>query len=66
MYLRGRGVPVNFIDAYMWFSIAKATPGRRAYQRASFYMERVEMGMTRAQIARAQSMAAAWAKAHGQ
>ena len=73
-YFSGKGVPTNYVEAYKWFALAKvqftrshnplrysATVWKRVASRALNILTR---RMPPAQIARAQSMAAAWEKAH--
>ena len=51
---QGRGVPQNFVEAYMWFSLAAAS----GHTEAPANRDRVEKKMTTDQIAEAQRRAA--------
>ena len=56
MYGLGKGVPVNYIDAYMWWSLAKA----QGHERAATSLDRIKKRMTPADISKAQALASEW------
>ena len=56
MYYKGWGVPKNYVLAYLWWSLAAA----RGHKVAAKNLKIVEKRMTRAQVAKAQAMAAKW------
>jgi TPR repeat protein len=63
-YQRGHGVRPDYVQAYKWYALAKAQPGFETPAAVSMTLENLMQHMSPAQIARAQSMAAAWEKAH--
>jgi TPR repeat protein len=56
MYAEGRGVPQDYVRAYMWFSLSAA----QGEQRAVKTLGMAERQMTPAQIAEAQRLARDW------
>ena len=56
MYANGQGVTRNYVCAYMWFSLATA----RGNTTAAKYIDIVAQRMNRADMSRAQKLAAAW------
>jgi uncharacterized protein len=56
MYAEGRGVPQDYVRAYMWFSLSAA----QGEQRAVKTLEIAERRMTPAQISEAQKLARNW------
>jgi uncharacterized protein len=54
LYMDGLGVPKDYVQAYMWFSLAGTETNLSA----------VQVEMTPAQIIRAQQMADEWKKQH--
>ena len=56
LYDFGRGVPKNHVLAFMWFSLAAARGSKLAVTNLNLIVNR----MTRAQVAKAQAMAAKW------
>jgi TPR repeat protein len=56
MYLKGRGVPQDYVLAHMWFNLSAA----QNHPRAVTDREQVEKLMTPAQIAEAQKLAQEW------
>jgi TPR repeat protein len=54
LYLRGLGVPKNYVLAYMWFALASVDTN----------LKEAASHMTRAQVAQAQRMAFDWSKRH--
>ena len=52
MYLRGEGIPTNYLKAYMWYSIAKANGSGLA----SMWLYKLEEHIGPAQIAKAQAL----------
>lgn len=56
MYALGDGVPVDFVDAYMWFSLADA----RGFEEAGAGMAELERHMSSAQLALARSRQKHW------
>ena len=60
MYYKGQGLPQNYIQAYMWASLAAG----QGYELAAKGLEILEKEMTPAQIAEAQRLAREW-KAKG-
>jgi len=56
MSAKGEGAPKNFVEAYKWLTIAAA----RGYSDAAKSRDTVRAGMTTAQIAEGQRLAAAW------
>ena len=53
MYGTGRGVPINDVRAYMWYSLAKA----QGHEAAADNLEIAKSLMTPAQITKAQALA---------
>jgi TPR repeat protein len=60
MYANGRGVPENDVKAHMWWSLAKAQGDKDA----PGGLDAIKPRMTRAQIAKAQELAAEWLEKH--
>jgi len=60
MYGTGEGVPMNYVKAYMWYSLSKAQGNEDAAK--GLYI--IEKEMTPAQIAKAQELAAEWLEKH--
>ena len=56
MYAKGRGVRRNYVLAYLWWSLAAAQSNKNAATKLGL----IEMRMTRADVSRAQAMAAKW------
>ena len=56
MYFNGRGVPVNYVQAYKWYSLSAALGN----QDAAGNLELASSKMTNEQIAEAQALAAEW------
>ena len=56
MYELGQGVPQDYVQAYMWFSLAAAQGTKGAAE----WRERLAARMTPAQIAEAQKLASEW------
>jgi len=56
MYYKGQGVPQNYIQAYMWASLAAA----QGYELAAKGLEILEKEMTPDQIAEAQRLVREW------
>ena len=56
MYEKGQGVPQDYVQAYMWFSLAAAQGTKGAAE----WREHVAAHMTPAQIAEAQKMTSEW------
>lgn len=54
LYMDGLGVPKDYVQAYMWFSLAGAEAN----------LSDVQVEMTPAQVLRAQQMASEWEKGH--
>ena len=66
-YCMGRGVTQDYVRAYKWMALAKSTarPGDFNYRACSTYIKTYLLPhMSPAQIAKAQALAYAWAKAH--
>jgi len=63
MYAKGQGVPQDYVQAYMWFSLAAsrfpASEGKRR-QKALGNMDLAASKMTPDQIAKAQRLAREW------
>ena len=57
MYVKGQGVPQNYVLAHMWFSLSAAEQGMIA---ARATRNDAEQNMTPAQIAEAQKLAREW------
>lgn len=66
MYAKGQGVPQDYVAAYKWGLIAKATmsPTSRDYAKVSNNVKQLPALMTPAQIAQAKQEASAWFAAH--
>lgn len=64
-YSVGKYAPQNYVRAYKWMVLAKAGAPPSKYQMVSKDARSLASLMTPAQIAQAQSLAAAWVKAHG-
>lgn len=62
MYADGKGVPQDYVEAHMWFSIAAANGAKEGGK----LRETVEKAMTPAKIAEAAQRAGEWMKAHQQ
>ena len=60
MYEEGQGVPKDYVQAYMWLSLAAA----QGYERATKLRDKLAEKMTPAQVAEAQRLAREW-KAKG-
>ena len=60
MYANGRGVPKDYVKAYMWWSLAKALGANRAADN----LDTVKKHMTPAEIAEAQALATEWLENH--
>ena len=56
MYEYGRGVLKNYVLAYMWYSLSAASGVKLAAKN----LKGIEKRMTRADVSRAQEMAAKW------
>ena len=56
MYGKGQGVPRDYIEAYMWFSLAAAQMGDAAARN----LDLLEKRMTPEQIAAAQELTRNW------
>ena len=56
MYGTGEGVPMNYVKAYMWYSLAKAQGNENAAK--GLYI--IEKEMNTDQIAKAQVLATEW------
>ena len=56
MYLNGEGVPPSDVEAYFWFSLAKAQEPALAKK----YLKRLEDKMSDKEIARAEELLANW------
>jgi TPR repeat protein len=56
MYEKGQGVPQDYVQAYMWFTLAAAQGTRGAAE----WREHIAARMTPAQIAEAQKLAREW------
>jgi hypothetical protein len=56
MYQKGRGVPQDYVQAYMWFNLAAAQGTRGAAE----WREHIAARMTPARIAEAQKLAREW------
>ena len=62
MYSFGRGVPQDYVQAYMWFNLAAAQGNEKALQNRNI----VAKLMTCSDISKAQRMAHEWLEAHPQ
>ena len=60
MYSFGRGVPQDFVQAYMWFNLAAAQGNEKASQNRNI----VAKLMTCSDISKAQRMVHEWREAH--
>ena len=60
MYGNGEGVPLNYIKAYMWTSLAKAQGNKDA----AHNLDLAKSEMTAADISEAQRLATEWWEAH--
>ena len=56
MYKTGKGVPLDYVLAYMWWSLAALDGDKDAARKLDMLKKR----MTPAQIAKAQEMAVKW------
>jgi len=56
MYVKGEGVPQNYVEAYKWWSLAAAQGDSGAAQNRDMVRDM----MTPAQIAEGQKLSAAW------
>ncbi len=63
-YFIGKYVPQNYVRAYKWMILAKAGAPPSKYEMVSKDARSLVSLMSPSQIARAQSMAAAWERAH--
>ena len=61
MYVNGRGVPQDYVEAFKWFNLA----GVKGEEQASRLRDAVAEQMTPAQIAEARRLARAWLESHG-
>jgi hypothetical protein len=60
MYADGRGVPRDYVQAYLWISLALAQAEGEAADRRRMTLAGIEAKMTPAEIAEARSLACAW------
>jgi TPR repeat protein len=60
MYHTGEGVPYDYAKAYMWWSLAKALGDNNVENN----LDMIKEEMTRAEIAKAQALAAEWWEKH--
>ena len=60
MYERGQGVAENLVLAHMWMNLA----GAQGYELARKNMQKLEVRMTKKQIAEAQKLATEWQEKH--
>lgn len=60
MYCSGREVPLNLVQAHMWFNLA----AQRGNSDAKRYRIELSSEMSKAEIADAQRQARAWAATH--
>ena len=56
LYERGRGVPQNFVQAQMWYTLGEANGNKKAAE----FRDALAKQMTPAQIAKAQKLAREW------
>lgn len=61
-YMDGHGVPKDYVRAYKWFALSASQPGKHVA--STVWMNAMAAKMTRSQVAQAQALAYAWAKAH--
>ena len=66
MYAAGRGVPRNFVQAYLWTYLALAQTTGEAADRGRATLAAIEAKMTPAEIAEARTLALAWTPAKHQ
>ncbi len=60
MYGTGEGVPMNYVKAYMWYSLAKA----QGDENAAGFLDILKTPMTPSQITKAQALASEWWEEH--
>jgi TPR repeat protein len=61
MYLKGQGVPRDYVEAYKWFALAAANERDQPWQHwAGEELNDLDRLMTRVQIAEAQRLAKEW------
>ena len=62
MYKYGKGVPQDYVQAYMWWSVA----GANGFEEANIHRDIVSEWMTPADISKAQALAREWMEKHGE
>ena len=62
MYLNGKGVPQDYIQAHMWSSLAAA----KGNENGRINRDIIAKKMTLAQMAEAQRLAREWLEEHGE
>lgn len=62
LYHSGNGVPLDYVQAYMYYKLASYSPMAETREAALDGIKTVKKGMTKGQIARAEDMALEWRK----
>ena len=60
MYLKGRGVVQNYVQAHRWYNLAAANSTKETHKTAARNRSSVEKKMTPQQVAEAQRLAGEW------
>jgi len=60
MYLKGRGVVQNYVQAHKWYNLAAANSKGETYEQAARPSSIVEKKMTPPQVAEAQRLVGEW------